>query len=205
MAPRFGIWIALWKLPANWSSSNSIRRMGNTSSGTRRPIFSVRPWSASMVDTCVPALRSKVAFITTCLWRAGKRRGWACARAFLPVYGGEGWRRKIVYVCFWWFYRLGHWAELYFLPRNWAKKCLRSLRSIRAEISEIRVFCCWCIRYSALLFLILFPFPGSLATPSCFCLSAFVVQFLDAPSHLYMRLCPSVRRSVDPSVRPSVR
>ena len=30
-------------------------------------------------------------------------------------------------------------------------------------------------------------------------------RFLDAPSHLYMRLCPSVRRSVRPSVRPSVR
>ena len=26
--------------------------------------------------------------------------------------------------------------------------------------------------------------------------------FLDTPSHLYMRLCPSVRRSVGPSVRP---
>ena len=28
--------------------------------------------------------------------------------------------------------------------------------------------------------------------------------FLDAPSHLYMRSCPSVRRSVGPSVRRSV-
>ena len=30
-------------------------------------------------------------------------------------------------------------------------------------------------------------------------------QFLDAPSHLYRRLCPSVRPSVGPSVGPSVR
>ena len=29
--------------------------------------------------------------------------------------------------------------------------------------------------------------------------------FLDAPSHLYSRLCPSVRRSVRPSVGPPVR
>ena len=29
--------------------------------------------------------------------------------------------------------------------------------------------------------------------------------FLDTPSHLYKRLCPSVRRSVGPSVRPCVR
>ena len=29
--------------------------------------------------------------------------------------------------------------------------------------------------------------------------------FLDAPSHLYKRLCPSVGPSVGPSVRPSVR
>ena len=36
--------------------------------------------------------------------------------------------------------------------------------------------------------------------------SVFVVvdTFLDAPSHLYKRLCPSVRRSVGPSVRPYV-
>ena len=30
-------------------------------------------------------------------------------------------------------------------------------------------------------------------------------QFLDAPSHLYKRLCPSVGPSVRPSVRPSAR
>ena len=29
-------------------------------------------------------------------------------------------------------------------------------------------------------------------------------HFLDASLHLYMRVCPSVRRSVGPSVRPSV-
>ena len=29
--------------------------------------------------------------------------------------------------------------------------------------------------------------------------------FLDAPSHLYKRVCPSVRPSVRPCVRPSVR
>ena len=32
-----------------------------------------------------------------------------------------------------------------------------------------------------------------------------VVTFLDAPSHLYMRLRPSVGPSVGPSDRPSVR
>ena len=32
----------------------------------------------------------------------------------------------------------------------------------------------------------------------------FSFSFLDAPSHLYKRLCPSVRRSVRRSVRPSV-
>ena len=31
-----------------------------------------------------------------------------------------------------------------------------------------------------------------------------ITQFLDASSHLYKRVCPSVRRSVRPSVRPSV-
>ena len=34
------------------------------------------------------------------------------------------------------------------------------------------------------------------------CLS---LHFLDAPSHLYKRSCPSVRPSVGPSVGPSVR
>ena len=32
-----------------------------------------------------------------------------------------------------------------------------------------------------------------------------VLKFLDAPSHLYKRVCPSVRPSVRPSVCPSVR
>ena len=32
----------------------------------------------------------------------------------------------------------------------------------------------------------------------------FLPLFLDAPSHLYKRVCPSVRSSVGPSVRPSV-
>ena len=31
------------------------------------------------------------------------------------------------------------------------------------------------------------------------------ITFLDASSHLYIRVCPSVRPSVGPSVRPSVR
>ena len=30
-------------------------------------------------------------------------------------------------------------------------------------------------------------------------------EFFDASSHLYKRVCPSVRPSVNPSVRPSVR
>ena len=29
-----------------------------------------------------------------------------------------------------------------------------------------------------------------------------ILPFLDAPSHLYKRVCPSVRPSVGPSVRP---
>merc|ERR1712228_199687 len=32
-----------------------------------------------------------------------------------------------------------------------------------------------------------------------------VINFLDASSHLYKRVCPSIRPSVGPPVRPSVR
>ena len=32
-----------------------------------------------------------------------------------------------------------------------------------------------------------------------------IARFLDASTHLFMRVCPSVRPSVHPSVRPSVR
>ena len=34
----------------------------------------------------------------------------------------------------------------------------------------------------------------------CYCRCFFYLMFLDAPSHLYKRLCPSVRPSVGPSV-----
>ena len=56
----------------------------------------------------------------------------------------------------------------------------------------------------------LFPLSLSLSLSLCLCLSLFLSlsfslsRFLDAPSHLYKRVCPSVRRSVGPSVRLSV-
>ena len=40
---------------------------------------------------------------------------------------------------------------------------------------------------------------------NCLGQNLYFVQFLDASSHLYKRVCPSVRRSVGPSVCPSVR
>ena len=48
-------------------------------------------------------------------------------------------------------------------------------------------------------------FAHSLARGSVNDWMAILSVFLDAPSHLYMRLCPSVRRSVRRSVRPLVR
>ena len=47
------------------------------------------------------------------------------------------------------------------------------------------------------------PFTHSLTRGTVNDKIAIFSEFLDAPSHLYTRLCPSVRRSVRPSVRPS--